>query len=199
MPVDNFPGIIKEILKAEGGAKYTDHPSDRGGPTKYGVTQAVLTSLYPGMSVRDLTQELAEKIYFTEYWKRNNIDKILDRDSAHMVMDTVVNHGSGGGGKMVQRALNDLGAGLKVDGGIGPITIKAINTRDPKVFRNTLYLFRKAFYEADVRKNPEQSVFLKGWLARIDRFKGGVVGGGLLFAAAAAAAVFYYLKRGRFT
>ncbi len=199
MPVNNFPKAIKEVLKAEGGSKYTNRPTDRGGPTKFGITQKTLSALYPDMDVKDLTQELAEKIYFTEYWKKNNIDKIIDYDNAHMVMDSVVNHGSAGGGKLVQKALNDLGAGLAVDGEIGQLTVHAVNSADPRSFRNTLYLFRKAAYEDLARRDPVKGApNLKGWLARINKFKGAAIGGGLLFAAAAAGAVFYFVKRGKF-
>ena len=34
--------IISAILVREGGGRYTDVPADRGGPTKYGITQAAL-------------------------------------------------------------------------------------------------------------------------------------------------------------
>jgi len=199
MPVDNFPRVIKEILKTEGGAKFTNRPTDKGGPTKFGISQKA----YPHMSeseIRNLTQEQAEHLYFQDYWKKSNIDKVFDFDNAHMIMDTVVNQGNGGGGILIQKALNDLGAGLKVDGGIGTATINAINTRNPKAFRDTLYLFRKARYEELAKADPKYGTpNLKGWLARIDRFKGGVIGGGLLFAAAAGAAIYYYLRRGRIT
>ena len=33
--------IIKEIIRREGG--YVNHPNDRGGPTKYGVTHKTLS------------------------------------------------------------------------------------------------------------------------------------------------------------
>ena len=33
--------LIEDLIEREGGEKFTDHPSDRGGPTRWGVTEAV--------------------------------------------------------------------------------------------------------------------------------------------------------------
>ena len=57
--------IIKEIIRREGG--YVNHPNDRGGPTKYGVTHKTLSRyLKREASIEDvkhMTEETAYEIY----------------------------------------------------------------------------------------------------------------------------------------
>ena len=61
--------IIAAIIRREGG--FVDHAADRGGPTKYGITLAVLAAwrgkaVY-GADVQALTQEEARRIYQAHY------------------------------------------------------------------------------------------------------------------------------------
>ena len=70
--------IISEIIRREGG--YVNHPNDRGGPTKFGVTQKTL-STYLGYSatiedVKNMTIETAAEIYERSYYTQPRIDSI---------------------------------------------------------------------------------------------------------------------------
>ena len=38
-PAHDIDQLIDELIAREGG--YTNHPADRGGPTRYGITEAV--------------------------------------------------------------------------------------------------------------------------------------------------------------
>ncbi|MTV61638.1 putative peptidoglycan-binding domain-containing protein, partial [Streptococcus pneumoniae] len=56
--------------------------------------------------------------------------------------------------------------GVKVDGIYGLDTISAINTVNPLVFIEKMIEKQKNFYLKIVEKNPNQKIFLKGWLKR---------------------------------
>ena len=73
--------MIKEIVAKEGG--YVNHPNDRGGATKYGVTQATLSS-YLGkpasiQDVKELSLSLAEEIFYVRYYLQPRIDALPDK------------------------------------------------------------------------------------------------------------------------
>jgi lysozyme family protein len=61
----NARQIIDDIIRREGGA--VDHPSDRGGQTKYGITKATLSEYrgrqVSGVELFALTEQEAREIY----------------------------------------------------------------------------------------------------------------------------------------
>ena len=59
-----FDRVIKLIERVEGG--WSNHPDDRGGATKYGITAA--TASRHGLNVSTLTREQAREIYRKDYW-----------------------------------------------------------------------------------------------------------------------------------
>lgn len=104
------------LLAREGGEKYTNHPSDRGGPTKWGVTAAKLgefrrlgRAATPD-EVKALTREEAANIYRTDFWVRPGYALLepLSERIAEELLDTGVNMGVGVPGRWLQRALNAL-------------------------------------------------------------------------------------------
>jgi len=57
----NIEQYLDELIKREGG--YVNTPADRGGATKYGITEAVaLANGFKG-SMRDLPLDVAKAIY----------------------------------------------------------------------------------------------------------------------------------------
>lgn len=85
-----------------------------------------------------------------------------------ILRDHYFNSGSKNAGKILQRALNIHGAGLTVDGIVGPKTRQELQDQldgtDEAVFLISLQEKRKAFYRS-CRQFP---VFGKGWLNRCD-------------------------------
>ena len=85
-----------------------------------------------------------------------------------ILRDHYFNSGSRNTGKILQRALNIHGAGLTVDGIVGPKTRQELQDQlagtDEAVFLVGLQEKRKAFY----RSCKQFSVFGKGWLRRCD-------------------------------
>ncbi len=129
----SFEKIIDGILAVEKG--YVDHPADRGGPTNYGITQAVARSNGYGGDMRYLPPEFARQVYFKRYIAEPGFDKITSIDSAigEELIDTGVNMGPGRAAEFLQRWLNAfnadnrLGGDLFVDGRLGTQTFNMLS------------------------------------------------------------------------
>lgn len=161
--------IIDATIKAEGG--YVNDPIDRGGATKYGITQTVAhANGYTG-DMRDLPLQTARDIYKREYAvKPGFID--FPSEIAAELFDTGVNMGTAKATQFLQRAINALsGAGIKVDGKMGPATRNAVNVY-LKSRSNATDILLKALnglqcvrYIEIVEANPSQRRFINGWIA----------------------------------
>ena len=90
----------------------------------------------------------------------NRIDFIL--------FDFGVNSGPTNVFKILQRALNKLGQSVgAIDGIVGRKTREALIKADKGLLIKQLLNERDIFYRKIVAVNPDQEVFLKGWLNRI--------------------------------
>lgn len=161
-----FDNIFKYLLKVEGG--YSDDKYDTGGKTKYGITEVEARKYGYTSHMRDLTLDIAEDIYFHKYFKKNRLDEINNGKIALSICDWTVNSGNYGLTK-AQLTLNELGFNLEVDGKFGNKTIQALNEVDVDKFLNIYHNKQRQFYQNIVRNRPNQKVFLKGWLNRVDR------------------------------
>ena len=150
-----FEEIIEVVLEHEGG--YVNDPHDRGGETKYGITK----KFYPNVDIKNLTKEQAKKIYHQDYWRPAKCDEAPSH-LRHIYFDMCVNFGRGGAVKVLQRAANAKGAKLKVDGGMGPATLKAVQN----VEHNRVKSYRILHYANLVINKPEQEKFWYGWFKR---------------------------------
>jgi lysozyme family protein len=127
----NFESFIDKIIEAEKG--YVDHPNDRGGPTNYGITQAVARRNGYDGDMRDLPLSLAREIYRKRYIVEPQFDKVaaIDAKVGHELIDTGVNMGPAKAAEFFQRALNVFNkqgsryADVFVDGRIGSLTLDA--------------------------------------------------------------------------
>lgn len=155
--------MIDDIIRREGG--YVDHPVDRGGPTKYGITQATLSAwLGRQASVEDvkrMTEITAREIYLENYYRKPHIDQLPPVLQPFM-LDSAVNHGPRKAVQMLQDVL-----GVVQDGVIGLKTIRAAE----RFLLDNLISARRDFYHNIVINDPSQRVFLKGWLNRLDEFE----------------------------
>lgn len=173
----NFEKALSFTLGSEGG--YSDHPADRGGKTNMGITAGTLARAYEREIVRHndirrLTRADAKTIYKAFYWQPSCADE-MPWPLCALHFDAAVNHGLGGAGKLLQRALNRFGAGLKIDGVVGQRTMAALNNR-LKLRKGFLaeicicYLEQRTLlFERIVANNPSQKVFLRGWMNRIKK------------------------------
>ena len=151
----SFNEIIEKVLEHEGG--YVNDPKDLGGETKYGITKR----FYPDIDIKNLTIEQAKEIYKKDYWDKNKVES-LPRNLWHIYFDMCVNMGKRTAVKVLQRAAVNKGRDIKVDGGLGPMTIKALNG----VELDRVRAFRVKYYVDLITAKPEQEKFYLGWFRR---------------------------------
>jgi len=157
---------LDKVLLAEG-SEYTNHPSDRGGPTKYGITLATLKSIpkytdATADTVAGLTLVEARNIYLALYASPFTI--IEDPLVFNFLFNAAVQHGVKGATKIMQRSL-----GLEDDGVVGPQTRAAVNNalQQPAAFLAKLVAERCVYYASILMKDHSQRVFAAGWFRRI--------------------------------
>lgn len=160
--------FLNRVIEREGG--YVDHPQDRGGPTKYGITQKTLSAFWGSQAsaedVEQITQRLARMIYDLMFWKQPGFDKLdCDENLAELLFDTGVNHGTVMAVTLVQRVV-----GVNDDGILGPITRRAVNTYGFRKLFIDLLATRIEFYGRIVQGDSSQAVFITGWLRRMNHF-----------------------------
>lgn len=156
----SFEDALAKTLGFEGGV--SDHPLDRGGLTKWGVTQRSYdnyrtTTGRTHQAVTEMSDVEMRAIYREDYWDAIKGDE-LRPDIASAVFDMAVNSGVSAAKKTLQRAL-----GVQADGVIGEQTIRAAQQGSV-----LLFLKRRAGFIQDViRNNPSQVEFLEGWVNRL--------------------------------
>jgi len=151
----NFDTAFDRLIGHEGG--YSNHPSDPGGETMWGVTIAVARANGYAGAMRDMPRDVAKAIYRAQYWDKVQADN-MPFPVAFQVFDAAVNHGTVQAAKFLQRA-----AGVADDGAIGPKTLAAVGARDPAALLLLFNAEREQFY-TDL---PTWASFGKGWSRRV--------------------------------
>lgn len=169
--------VIDPIIKAEGG--YSDHPSDKGGPTMFGITQLVARmNGYTG-PMMEMPRSIAVAICIRRYITEQGFDKVLGKsmEIGKELIDTGVNMGPGIASIFFQRLLNAFNRKQKdyqdifVDGRIGPASLDALtrflNTRKIEgelVFVKALNHIQGSRYLDIAEGNQSQEDFFYGWI-----------------------------------
>ena len=143
---------------------------DSGGATMDGISDAADGKVdglanYPragivNVPISSLTLGQVRAIYFAYWWTDNRCEAVNDTRLAALWFDCSVNLGSGGGGKIVQEAVNAFlpdALKIKVDGAVGPATIGKMNELPAVPLNNKICDLRTAHYEA-VRPGMSQLV-----------------------------------------
>ncbi len=175
----NIDQYLEELINREGG--YVNNPADRGGATKYGITEAVAQANGFKGNMKDLPLDVAKAIYKKQYWTVPRFDQVNSVSStvAEELLDTGVNCGIGFAKPLLQRALNLLNnqgkAGwldLSVDGIYGPATLNALKTylakrgkEGEKVLVRVLNIMQGQRYIEICERNPSQEQFFYGWIS----------------------------------
>lgn len=166
---DDFAG---KLLHLEGG--YVNHPDDKGGPTKYGVILSTWKEFghdkdgdgdIDAEDIKRLTEDDARFVAKTIFWDFFKADLIKCKCVAEFLVDWGYNSGRVTVAKILQRIIN-----VAVDGQVGQQTLSVINALDAKKLFDTLKNERKFFIDSIVRRKPDQVVFYKGWMNRINGF-----------------------------
>ena len=175
----DFDSCVAYVLKHEGGL--TEDANDPGGITSMGISLRFLRNVNADtlkrvgiftevteQTIRDLTQDQAEKLYFFEFWSVAPFEKIQNGIIAKYIFDMTVNMGIAEGIKLTQRACcaaQKVKDYVKDDGIMGSQTVQAINQASFMLIP-ALIATRSAYYRQLVAINPKNSVFLSGWLTR---------------------------------
>ena len=124
---------IAEVIEREGGSKFTNRAADRGGPTRYGVTEKNMRRMGWTGDAKDFPYDLAYKFYEL-VWNECRCDDLatFSNDLTIYVFDFAVNSGESRAGNRLQRLLNILNnrgklyPDITVDGDIGNQTIASL-------------------------------------------------------------------------
>ncbi|QCW21964.1 glycosylhydrolase [Caulobacter phage Jess A] len=171
--------VRSDLAQREAG--YVNHPSDRGGPTKYGITEKVARKHGYTGDMRDFPLDLADQILEREYVEEPGFDlvAVLSVKVAKELVDTGVNCGTNTAAMFFQRVLNVMnGKGafwpeLKVDGQIGRASIAAfrayLDRRGAQggelVMLRALNSLQGARYVSIAENIPDNEDFVFGWFA----------------------------------
>lgn len=154
-----FEPAINAVLALEGGL--VDHPADRGGLTKYGISQRA----NPDLDIAAITEAEARARYRQQYW-HPLFDRITDQVKANKVFDLCVNLGPTGGITLLQRALKAENGTVDVDGHFGAQTLMAVNLMPVRPFLRTVRARQVRHYVDLVLNDITQRAFLDGWILR---------------------------------
>ena len=170
--------LIDAVIDREG--RYVNHPADRGGPTCWGITEAVARAQGYAGAMRDLPRSEAATIYRRLYWLAPGFDKVALRAPriAAELFDTGVNMGTASATGFLQRALNALNRAARdypdiaLDRAIGPRTLSALDgflrargADGEAVLLRAIEALQGERYIALAERRPSQEAFLYGWLA----------------------------------
>jgi lysozyme family protein len=124
-----YPEAISRVLKSEGG--YSNHPSDPGGETMYGITVAVARANGYTGAMRTMPLDEAKRIYKARYADPCHFDD-LPAGLDYAILDYAVNSGVGRANKVLRRvlALDDAAPFHQILG--------QLSTRDPKAVINAV-------------------------------------------------------------
>uniref|UniRef100_UPI003593601D glycoside hydrolase family 108 protein n=1 Tax=Parasphingorhabdus sp. TaxID=2709688 RepID=UPI003593601D len=168
-----------ELVEREGG--FVDHPADRGGATRYGVTEAVARAQGYAGDMRHFPRAEAAAIYRRNYWQRPAYDQVagLAPLIAAELFDTGINMGTGTASGFLQRALNALNRNgrdyqdLAVDRRIGARTLAALaaflrrrGSDGEHVLLKAVEALQGARYIELAESRPANEAFVYGWLAQ---------------------------------
>jgi lysozyme family protein len=171
--------LITEIIDREG-RQYTNRPADKGGPTKFGITQLALShwrgrAVTPA-DVEALTEGEARQIYLKEYVQRWGFDGISDPLLQALMVDWSVTSGPDNPTKALQKILH-----IPIDGAIGPRTRAAYAISDKRsvyvsmVRARVVEMLNEAMDDGDVqsflRLHPKADLNnVRGWVNRALEF-----------------------------
>ena len=171
-----FSSFIDGVLAQEGG--YSDNPNDNGGPTNWGITQAVARANGYSADMQAMTRDQAVTIFQQEYWALLNLDQVdvLYTNLAGDIFELAVNMGPGTAGKFLQIAINCARFGsydtaIGQDGEIGHGTITALRAiyehrgvEGMQVVRGMVLSQACMHYMQIMQANPSQAQFEYGWV-----------------------------------
>jgi lysozyme family protein len=168
-----FKSIVDVVFAEEGG--YVDDKDDRGGKTKYGITQKT----YPDLDIENLSRSDALELLRADFYIKPKIDR-LPEPIQEIVFDGAVNTGQVRSIMHLQQAINNVtGKSIDVDGINGPDTQKAAKEAWAEAGEELIWeiaRIRRDYYKeiAPQRKNIKyfrtNAGGKGGWVKRIEKY-----------------------------
>lgn len=171
--------LVDGVIDREGG--YSDQPADKGGPTCFGITEAVARANGYAGPMENLPRGTAVAIYKGLYWLRPRLDEVANRSArlASELFDAGVSMGPAVAITFLQRALTALNRNgtdypdLTPDGRVGPTTLAALDSflavrgqaGGETVLLRALEALQGERYLRLAERRPANEAFLYGWLA----------------------------------
>jgi lysozyme family protein len=164
MALANFDVCLARLLVHEGG--YTNHPSDPGGPTNFGITifdyRKYVKRDATATDVRAMKLDEAKAIYRAKYWDALRCDE-LPAGIDYVVFDYGVNSGIARSSRVLRRILN-----LSNDSGlVTNEVIAAAQASDASALVRAICDERLHF----LTSLKTWAVFGKGWSRRVAEVK----------------------------
>ncbi len=162
-----FADAFLRTMDFEGG--WSNHPSDRGGKTKFGVTQATLDhhnrQRDDKLSLRALTIKQAADVYYHEFWLAMRINTL-----PHTVQGLMFDWGVHSGFFAIRSMQRHFK--LKPDGVVGPRTRAAVAAQTKfgdtsRALLRALAVRRMKHLCRLVRRDRKQGDFIVGWFDRV--------------------------------
>ena len=170
--------LIDELIAREGG--FVASPADRGGPTRFGITQATARAHGYAGDVARLPRATAAAIYRQDYWIAPRLDRVaaLAPRIAAELFDTGANMGPATAAGFLRRALNALNRGTRDYPDIAPAGpadaavlaalgdfLKVRGAGGETVLLKALDALQGERYVTLAERRPADETFLYGWLA----------------------------------
>lgn len=171
---EDFLQLMPIVFHYEG--IYSNNPNDPGGETFLGISRhyfpnwtgwkildKINKSQIYNWKINDIPKELMNevyKFYYENFYLKLHLDK-LPKIIRKSVFDSSINIGKRNTIRFLQRVV-----GVTDDGIIGPITLKALNSIDPKLLLANFKLERIKYYTKICYKNRNLEKFLLGWINR---------------------------------
>ena len=159
-----FDIVFERTFDSEGG--FTANPKDRGNwdsgkvgvgelkGTKFGIS----AMSYPGIDIKNLTENQAKAIYYDDWWIGLDMD-LFSQVMQFQMFDAAFNHGMRNASKIFQRAV-----GANPDGIIGNQTMRAaamIKDDNDRCYR---FIAERIRFFTKIKTFDE---FGKGWMNRM--------------------------------
>jgi lysozyme family protein len=160
MAKSTYDEALRRLLVHEGG--YTNHPSDPGGPTNFGITihdyRKYVKPSASAADVRAMRLDEAKAIYRTKYWDALRCDA-LPAGVDYSVFDYGVNSGIGRSGRVLRRVVGLPDTTHVVTDDV----LQAVDRRNPKALATAINDERLRFLKS-LKTWP---VFGAGWGRRL--------------------------------
>lgn len=167
--------VIAETIGIEG--EYSNNPSDRGGPTRWGVTESTARAHGYKGDMKDYPKESAALVYAVSYIDKPKFDQVYDVSPllGKEMIDTGVNMGPHAATIFLQRSLNVLNLqgriylDIAADGNLGPASLGALRAylayrkNGVTVLLRMLNALQGAKYIELAEKDKKQEDFIHGW------------------------------------